>query len=156
MTSMMRNLMSGCLMLAALSIAPAMAEEGWWELELAGQTFRLERVADPESRTQGLMGRELASDEGMLFDFPAGTVPAIWMRNMKISLDLVYADDQGQIAHIFPSVPPCRSMPCEIYRAERPLRFVLELPAGTAQRLDLRVGQALPMAELVALPVPAQ
>ncbi|HSP31195.1 MAG TPA: DUF192 domain-containing protein, partial [Halomonas sp.] len=93
---------------------------------------------------------------GMLFDFPSGTVPAIWMRNMNISLDLVYIDELGQIANIFASVPPCRSMPCDIYRAERPLRFVLELPAGTAERLDLALGQQLPMDELRALPVPSK
>lgn len=132
------------------------AEGDWWAVQLEQETFRLQRVADPDSRRQGLMGRELATDEGMLFDFPAGTVPAIWMRNMRISLDLLYVDDHGRIANIFSRVPPCRSMPCEIYRADRPLRFVLELPAGTVERLGLLQGHLLELDALLALPVPAE
>lgn len=132
------------------------AEGQWWNVRLGQETFRLQRVADPESRRQGLMGRALSADEGMLFDFPAGTVPAIWMRNMRISLDLLYVDDQGRIADIFAEVPPCRSMPCTIYRADRALRFVLELPAGTVDRLQLAEGQALHLEALLALPVPTE
>lgn len=149
-------LVVGVLGNVAFAQQPETLSDEWWELDLAEETFRLQRVADPESRRLGLMGRELAADEGMLFDFPAGTVPAIWMRNMRISLDLVYVDDHGVIANIFPAVPPCRSMPCEIYRAERELRFVLELPTGTASRLGLNEGQRLAMDELIALPVPSE
>lgn len=149
-------LLVGLLGNTAVAQQPQTVADEWWELDLAEETFRLQRVADPESRRQGLMGRELAADEGMLFDFPAGTVPAIWMRNMRISLDLVYVDDKGVIANIFPAVPACRSMPCEIYRADRALRFVLELPAGTASRLGLSEGQKLVMDELIALPTPSE
>ena len=156
----MRSLLTaltGCILLIlACSVAAESAAEGeWWSMQLADETFHIERVADPESRRQGLMGRRLAPDEGMLFDFPAGTVPSIWMRNMQISLDLVYIDELGQISHIFSAVPPCWTMPCDIYQADRPLRFVLELPEGTAARLGLTVGQQLPMDELLALPVPS-
>lgn len=156
----MRSLLTaltGCilLILACSVVAEPAAEGEWWTMQLADETFRIERVADPESRRQGLMGRRLAPDEGMLFDFPPGTVPAIWMRNMQISLDLVYIDERGQITHIFAAVPPCRNIPCDIYQADRPLRFVLELPEGTAARLGLTVGRQLPMDELRALPVPS-
>ncbi|MFO7705161.1 MAG: DUF192 domain-containing protein [Halopseudomonas sp.] len=155
MRTILKTLAGGLLLILANS---AMAEDRpnaeWWSVQLAGETFRVERVADPDSRRQGLMGRELAPDEGMLFDFPAGTQPAIWMRNMRISLDLVYIDDLGQVTHIFAEVPPCPSMPCDIYRADQALRFVLELPQGSASRLGLAVGQRLPMDKLRALPVP--
>lgn len=157
----LQPILMSCLLLLTGTIAVAQTQgqdrnEGeWWTLQLAAETFRIERVAEPENRRQGLMGRTLARDEGMLFDFPAGTVPAIWMRNMHISLDLIYVDDRGQIANIFADVPPCRNMPCDIYRAEKPLRFVLELPDGTAARLGLTVGQQLQMDEFIAVPVPA-
>ncbi|WP_022960839.1 DUF192 domain-containing protein [Halopseudomonas pelagia] len=149
-------LLATMLVTTAFAQTSTMTEGEWWDIQLAQETFRLQRVADPDSRRQGLMGRELAADEGMLFDFPAGTVPAIWMRNMRISLDLVYVDDDGHIANIFSAVPPCHSMPCAIYRADRALRFVLELPAGTAGRLRLMGGQKLQMDELLALPVPSE
>ncbi len=125
------------------------------EVELGGERFRLEVVDDEASRNRGLMGREaLEADEGMLFDFPAGTRPSIWMRNMLISLDLLYVDEQGTLVQIFHEVPPCKAMPCEIYRAERPLRFVIEVPAGTAQRLNLQVGDQLDLGTRLATPLP--
>ncbi|WP_304638620.1 DUF192 domain-containing protein [Pseudomonas sp.] len=125
------------------------------EVELGGERFTLEVVDDEASRTQGLMGREaLGTNEGMLFDFPAGTRPAIWMRNMLISLDLLFVDEQGRLEQIFREVPPCRAMPCEIYRADRPLRFVIEVPAGTAERLGLNEGDQLQIGTRLSTPLP--
>lgn len=126
-------------------------------LDLAGASFDVEYVAEPDSRRQGLMGRKsLPPRTGMLFDFPEGTRPAIWMRNMVISLDLLYIDGNGEIAQIFRGVPPCRAMPCEIYHATQPLRFVLEVPAGTADSLGLAVGQVLSLGGLPAQPAPRE
>ncbi|PKM29808.1 MAG: hypothetical protein CVV07_08935 [Gammaproteobacteria bacterium HGW-Gammaproteobacteria-11] len=133
----------------------ATADERKLVVELAGERMLLERVADPESRRQGLMGRaKLADDEGMLFDFPPGTRPAIWMRNMVIALDLVYLDGQARITHIFSNVPPCETMPCQVYQADRSLRFVLELAAGSVQRLNLEVGQQLDLGAAMDFPQP--
>lgn len=140
------------LNILAASAAPSVEQI---QLVLADQPFVVEYVADPDSRRQGLMGRKnLAAGTGMLFDFPEGTQPAIWMRNMLISLDLLYVDDTGEIAQIFPNVPPCSSMPCEIYHADQPLRFVLEVPAGTVQSLGLEEGQILDLGDLLKEPAP--
>jgi uncharacterized protein len=145
------------LLVALVSLAQlSFAEERErLEVELGGERFTLEVVDDEASRTQGLMGREaLGANEGMLFDFPAGTRPAIWMRNMLISLDLLFVDEQGRLEQIFREVPPCRAMPCEIYRADRPLRFVIEVPAGTAERLGLNEGDQLQIGTRLSTPLP--
>ncbi|MEL0166611.1 MAG: DUF192 domain-containing protein [Pseudomonadaceae bacterium] len=122
-------------------------------IRLADTEFVMEVVADPDSRRQGLMGREeLPFGTGMLFDFPEGTRPAIWMRNMVISLDLVFVAADGRIAHLFPRVPPCADLPCAIYQADGPLRWVLELPAGTVDKLGLKVGDNLDLSVLPPQP----
>lgn len=145
------------LLLAGLASSCAVTARETVTLELAGARFEVEYVADPQSRRQGLMGRtSLPSGTGMLFDFPEGTQPAIWMRNMQISLDLVYIDADGHIAQIFREVPPCLAMPCEIYHASRPLRFVLELPAGTVAERGLAIGQRVPLGDLLTRPAPSQ
>lgn len=111
---------------------------------LAGQPFQLELVDRPDSRRQGLMGRqELPSGTGMLFDFPEATTPSIWMRNMQLSLDLLFVDGAGRLIHIFADVPPCIEAPCAIYQATQPLRFVIEVAAGTASALRLQPGDLL-------------
>lgn len=122
---------------------------------LGAEPFKLEVVDDPDSRRQGLMGRtELGANKGMLFDFPEGVTPSIWMRNMHMPLDLIYLDGDARITHLFESVPPCQALPCEIYRADRPLRFVIEVPAGTVDRLDLTLGQQVDLGGLEKQPQP--
>jgi len=118
------------------------------QLTLGDQVFRFSVAADPETRRQGLMGQVLAPQTGMLFDFPAGTRPAIWMHNMQISLDLLFVDASGRIQHVFAEVPPCQQTPCSIYQAREPMRYVLEVPAGTAQALGLKPGDQLDVSQL--------
>ncbi len=145
-----------CLGLAALLVISGSIAAQPIEIRLGEEIFELEVVDDQESREKGLMGREsLGENEGMIFDFPKDTRPAIWMRNMVISLDLLFLDEQGTIVQIFQRVPPCEAMPCDIYQAERPLRFVIEVAAGTASRLGLEPGQQIDLGSRLATPVPA-
>ncbi|SDU33663.1 DUF192 domain-containing protein [Halopseudomonas salegens] len=151
----MKNLLIVVLLVVnSLWISPVVANPEV-SVVIAGKRFQLEYVADLQSRRQGLMGREsLPDDGGMLFDFPQGTQPQIWMRNMQISLDLLYVDNQGHVVDIFAAVPPCSAMPCPIYPASRPLRFVVELPAGSVAELGLESGMQLIMPEVLQRPVP--
>lgn len=153
----LRRWLCCCLLTAGLASAFAVPALERLKVDLAGEQFELEYVADPDSRRQGLMGRRsLPEGTGMLFDFPEGTQPAIWMRNMRIGLDLLYIDASGEIVQIFRQVPPCHAMPCEIYHARQPLRFVLELPAGTADDLGLKVGESVPLGALLNQPAPRE
>lgn len=125
------------------------------QARLAERIFQLELAELPEERRMGLMGRsELAPDSGMLFDFPPETVPSIWMRNMQIPLDLLFVDDSGKLIKVFSDVPPCPDLPCEVYRADQVLRFVIEVPAGTATRLGLRSGDVIDLGGYQLSPAP--
>lgn len=143
------------LLSVLLGAIPAQAQT-LIEARIADQRFQLEVVSSPDSRRQGLMGRdELAAGTGMLFDFPEGTRPTIWMRNMQISLDLLFVDEQARLVHVFADVPPCTDVPCDVYEADQPLRFVIEVPAGTANQLDLQLGTQLDLGGYQLLPPPA-
>lgn len=141
------------LSLAVAVLASTSAQADTRSVMLGDTAFELTYVADPDSRRQGLMGvSDLPFGSGMLFDFPAGTQPAIWMRNMLISLDLVFVADTGQIRHVFAEVPPCAELPCALYQAAQPLRWVIELPAGSVARLGLKEGDQLDMSALPPTP----
>lgn len=141
---MSRGLLLCLLVLPALAAALPARALPVIEAQIAGQAFQLELATTPDSRRQGLMGRpELEAGSGMLFDFPQGTRPAIWMRNMQISLDLLFVDGQARVVHVFDQVPPCTELPCDVYEADQPLRFVIEVPAGTAGQLGLQPGVQL-------------
>lgn len=134
--------------LLALSLSAELSAQPTVQARLADQHFVLELAKQPEARRTGLMGRgALAPGTGMLFDFPAGTTPAIWMRNMQIPLDLLFIDEAGVLNQVFSQVPPCAELPCELYKAAQVLRFVIEVPAGTAARLDLQPGDVIDLGD---------
>lgn len=153
---MIHKVISGAgLVLSGLLVGAALQAQTLVQAGLAGQPFQLELVADPESRRQGLMQRsDLPAGTGMLFDFPEGTQPAIWMRNMQIPLDLLFVDQHARLLQVFADVPPCTAQPCAIYQAEIPLRFVIEVPAGTASHLGLQPGDELDLSGHQLSPAP--
>lgn len=108
-------------------------------------SFAVELATTREQQIQGLMGREhLAEDEGMLFIYVPEQRVGMWMKNMLIPLDFLFADARGVVVHIAENVPPCPPEgPCPTISAGVPVKYVLEVPAGTVARLGLRVGDVL-------------
>ncbi|MFN3459838.1 MAG: DUF192 domain-containing protein [Oceanibaculum sp.] len=103
--------------------------------------FDIELAVTPEQQAQGLMFRQqMAPDAGMLFlyDRPQGI--AMWMKNTLIPLDMFFIDSKGRITGIEE-----RTVPFSTQTIESPglASAVLELNAGTAERLGIRVGDRL-------------
>ncbi len=113
-------------------------------VEIGGQQFAVE-IADTDAKRQkGLMFRtHLADDHGMLFIFPDQSLRAFWMKNTRIPLDILYFNRDLELVDLQHDVPPCHRHQCPSYPSARPARYVLELKAGTAQRLGLKPGDRL-------------
>ena len=100
--------------------------------------FTVEMAVDDAQRALGLMfRRSLAPDRGMLFDFGRDTFISMWMRNTFISLDMLFITSDGRISFIREHTTP---QSLETIEAPERNRAVLELAAGTAARLGLKVG----------------
>ncbi|MGH6619134.1 MAG: DUF192 domain-containing protein [Alphaproteobacteria bacterium] len=100
--------------------------------------FVVEVAATSEDQATGLMyRREMAADAGMLFVYPAGSRVTMWMKNTLIPLDMVFIGPAGRITHIVERTVP---MSNELIGSNGPVRAVLELNAGTASRLGIKVG----------------
>jgi len=99
-------------------------------------------IADsPGARATGLMFRRtLAPDAGMLFIYDTPENITMWMKNTYISLDMIFADEKGKIIRIARNTEP---FSLDIIEAGGPAKVVLEVPAGTAQRLKLKRGDRL-------------
>lgn len=132
--------------IAAFALAAAVgacAAEGP-HVELKGQRYSVELAEDDASRAQGLMNRtEMAADHGMLFVFQDDAPRAFWMKNTKIPLDMLFFDEQRRLVSVQRDVPPCLADPCRGYSSGAPARYVLELNAGQATKLDLHPGDEL-------------
>lgn len=111
---------------------------------LHGKRFSTELALTDEARERGLMMRtELAADASMLFIFPDTQPRWFWMKNTLIPLDILYFDSDRKLVSMQLDVPPCKADPCPSYPSDRPARYVLELPAGTARRIGAAIGDEL-------------
>lgn len=106
-----------------------------------GNCINVEVVEQLEDLKRGLQFRQfLGKDEGMLFSYSTSWQAPIWMKNTLIPLDIIWMDDDKRIVSLVTSAPPCKSDPCQIYRPDRPARYVLEVNSEYADRQGLRVG----------------
>ena len=100
--------------------------------------FSVEMALTSEQQTVGLMFRpSVPPDGGMLFDWGVPRESQMWMRNTIASLDMVFINADGTIRSIAENTVP-ESL--AIVSSRGPVRATLELAAGTAARLNLRVG----------------
>ena len=109
-----------------------------------GTAIIVEVASNDDTRARGLMFRDsLAADRGMIFLFPKSDVYPFWMKDTLIPLDMLWLDESSRIVHIAANVPPCAADPCPSYSPEVSARSVLELRAGRAAELGLKVGDTL-------------
>ena len=100
--------------------------------------FHVEMAIEPQHQMVGLMFRErVGPDEGMLFDWGAPRESAMWMKNTIASLDMLFIEADGRIHRIAERTVPHSLATID---SRGPVRATLELAAGTAERLDIRVG----------------
>jgi len=108
-------------------------------------TLRVEVVNSEQSREQGLSGRDHIGSDGMLFIFPTAQIQHFWMKEMKFDLDLVWLKEKKivQISQRLPH-PDVNTLTSAlpIYQSNTPVDSVLEVPAGTAEKWKLTVGDA--------------
>jgi len=98
----------------------------------------VEIADDDAERNRGLMFRDsLGDDRGMLFDFPTPEMASFWMRNTRISLDIIFIGVDGRILNIADHTVPFSE---ESVRAAGLTRGVLEIRAGRAEELGIRPG----------------
>jgi uncharacterized membrane protein (UPF0127 family) len=100
--------------------------------------FKVEIADTDQRRALGLMYRtSLAADAGMLFDFKHDEDVAMWMRNTRIPLDMLFIDRSGRVVNIAERAVPYSEATIS---SAAPVLAVLELNGGTAARLGLKPG----------------
>jgi uncharacterized protein len=125
----------GSPMILPIDPAPLVARTGEGE-----KRFQVEVADTPEERSRGLMFRErMPENQGMLFVFPETLPVGFWMQNTILPLDLLFVAEDGEVRAILPGVP----FSTDTISPGEPVRFVLELNAGTAAREGIAVGDRL-------------
>lgn len=103
--------------------------------------FKVEVMTTNAERARGLMYRRiLAPDAGMLFVYDRPRPLFMWMKNTILALDMVFFTAGGTVHHIERDAEPFSQAPIS---SEGDVLGVLELNAGTAAQIGLRVGDRL-------------
>ena len=140
----LRSCVLAAAMIAAGVLAPPVARAEAVCVDLAGgavHRYEVEIAATPGARAQGLMfRRSLAPGAGMLFDFGRDEIARMWMKNTFIPLDMVFADRDGTVRGIARDTRP-RSL--DTISSRVPVRAVLELNGGEAERIGLAPGDRI-------------
>ena len=128
--------LAALLLLACGAAAPAGAGPAVIPLRLpSGKVLQSEVMVKDEDRAMGLMFRpSLDPDRGMLFVFDQPDFHAIWMKNCKFPIDIVWLDEDRRVVDVAENVPPCKAEPCPLYQPMRRASYVVELNAGQARR----------------------
>jgi len=97
-------------------------------------------VKTPIKMAEGLSGRnELATNSGMLFVYDDKQKRDFWMNKMNFDLDIIFIDD-SRVVDFVTLKKPESSNKIPKYTNLKPANFVLEIPAGEAKKLGLKIG----------------
>ncbi|MCC0179095.1 DUF192 domain-containing protein [Waterburya agarophytonicola K14] len=119
--------------------------------KIGGETIQLEVASSPEQQGIGLMFREsLGDNRGMLFPFGMERNARFWMKNVPISLDMIFLNGD-RIVGIAADVPPCTTEPCPIYGPEALVDNVIELRGGRAEELGIEINNKILIKHLDSL-----
>lgn len=137
-------LVSGIFLKSRLesSAVRAVVSEPETQTVVSEEGFSFEVVASTEARTRGLGGRtEIPANYGMLFVFPEAKRYGFWMKDMYVSIDIVWLKNDGTVIGIDANVSP-ESFP-DPYFAPEPVARVLETRAGEAAAQGWVVGSRI-------------
>lgn len=123
---------------ASAMVLPVDSERLVVETGAGPVNFSVELALTAADRSNGLMHRQsMAVDHGMLFRFDRTRQVMMWMKNTPLSLDMLFINADGLVAGIATETVPFSQT---IIASPGPVRYVLELNAGTAKRTGITVG----------------
>jgi len=105
--------------------------------------FEFEVVTSDEDRARGLSGRVVPDHYGMLFVFTEPMRYGFWMKDMLVSIDMVWLSEDGTILGIEHEVSPL-TYP-QTFRSPTPAVYVLETRAGYAREQGWDEGEVIPL-----------
>ncbi len=110
---------------------------------IVSDTPVLAEIADkPSRREKGLSGRkELESGQGMFFVFNTIDFHGIWMKDMFISIDIIWFNEYGEIVDFVENVSP-ETYPT-VFKPKVKSKYVLEVPAGFIEKEGVKLGDKI-------------
>jgi uncharacterized membrane protein (UPF0127 family) len=104
-------------------------------------TVKIEIADTPQSQELGLMYRNsMAADAGMLFVFATPAHQVFWMKNTRIPLDMIFADNQRHVIGIVANAEPFSEARLSVPGDSQ---YVLEVNGGFCHDRGVKAGDRL-------------
>lgn len=117
------------------------------DLQINDALIKVEVADTKETRRKGLGGRTgLGDKEGMLFIFEGQDKHPFWMKGLSFPLDFVWILGDKVVDILQNIKPPTQGQAdadLPIYSANTPVDKVLELNAGSVQKLNIKIGDTI-------------
>lgn len=106
----------------------------------------LEIADNEQERTQGMMYRSSMSyDRAMLFIMQYEREQSFWMRNTKMSLDIMYVTSDLEIVTIYKHTQPYSESPIPSFKKAK---YVVETAAGFCDKFGIKEGNFIEYARV--------
>jgi len=124
------------------------------EVTIGIHRIQVEVADTPDRIARGLSGRSrLGERRGMVFPYARAERHGFWMYDMRFDIDIIWIRED-RIVDVTSRAPhdPPGALPT--YRPREPADLVLEVPAGTAERLGWKIGDRVTVDPPVRLQTP--
>ena len=100
------------------------------------------------TKSLGLMFRKsMPENKGFLMEFSSEgkDIYSIWMLFMRFPIDIIFIDSGKRVTDVVRNAPPVSLNPAtwKVYRPSEPVRWILEMKAGSAERKKISRGDRL-------------
>lgn len=116
------------------------------QIKIKDKTYNLEIAKTVLQKANGLSKREkICENCGVIFIFNNDNIQPFWMKDTLIPLDMIWINSQGivvslQTAQPEPNTPFTK---LKIYKNDKPAKYVIEINANDAQKLNLNIGDKI-------------
>lgn len=129
-----------------MPLVPRMTTQGGYVVRVGNVPIRVEVANTDELRGKGLGGRDsLDATGGMLFVFDTSDYHRIWMKDMRIMIDVLWIDESLTVIDITRGLSP-DTFP-RTFEPRSLARFVIETNVNYAESFGIAIG------DRVTLPV---
>lgn len=113
------------------------------QVEIRANRFTVELAVTNAEKEKGLGDRtELAADHGMLFVYDHPEQYRFWMKGMRFPIDILWIENK-KIVDISANVQVASGSSLPTYAPKLPVSQILELNAGTVDRLGIQLGDTV-------------
>ncbi len=124
------------------------------KLKFFGEEFNCELCLDDASRTTGMGARaEFPAGTAMIFVHTKPALMSYWMKDCLVDIDIVFVDADGKIAAMHQAKHQMLRAKGQMlegyeggllrYSSNRRVKYALEFPPGTIERLKPTLGQKI-------------